>query len=93
LGDSACQTCRAHRPETKRPQILSIEDHENRLRKSKRLTPSFFSVTGYRFVWNEALVEVFNGLRNLEKKVWMAIGALSLIITVLGLVAFNINVD
>ena len=72
---------------------ISIQDHETRLRGIEATNAVLANVAQAQVRLDESLVEVFSRLRNLEKKVWMAVGALTFVVTALGLVAFNINVN
>jgi len=72
---------------------ISIQDHETRLREIEATNAVLANVTQAQVRLDESLVEVFSRLRNLEKKVWMAVGALTFVVTALGLVAFNINLN
>ena len=71
----------------------SIEDHESRLRDIEATNATLTAISQAQIRLDDALVEVFARLRGLEKKVWMAVGAISFVVVVLGLVAFNINVN
>ena len=71
----------------------SIEDHELRLREIELTNATLANVTQAQVRLDEALVEVFTRLRGLEKKVWMAIGALTFVVAAVGLFAFNINLN
>ena len=71
----------------------SIEDHESRLRDIEATNATLANVAQAQVRLDESLIEVFSRLRGLEKKVWMAIGALTFIVTALGLIAFNINLN
>jgi len=72
---------------------ISIQDHETRLRDIEATNSTLANVAQAQVRLDESLVEIFSRVRNLEKKVWMAVGGLTLIGVVLGLVAFNINVN
>jgi len=71
----------------------SIEDHEARLREVESTQATLASVAQAQVRLDESLIEVFQRLRNLEKKVWIAVGAITIIGFALGLVAFNVNVN
>lgn len=72
---------------------ISIQDHETRLRDIEATNSTLANVAQAQVRLDESLVEIFGRVRNLEKKVWMAVGGLTLIGIALGLVAFNINVN
>ena len=74
-------------------QKTSIEDHELRLRDVEATQATLASVAQAQVRLDESLIEVFARLRNLEKKVWIAVGAITIIGFALGLVAFNVNVN
>ena len=71
----------------------SIEDHEARLREVEATQATLASVAQAQVRLDEALVEVFQRIRAIEKKIWIAMGGLGFIGVVVGLVAFNINVN
>jgi hypothetical protein len=72
---------------------ISIQDHETRLREIEATNAVLANVAQAQVRLDESLMEVFSRLRNLEKKVWMAIGALTFVMTALGFVAFNVNLN
>ena len=72
---------------------VSIADHEARLRDVETTQATLASVAQAQVRLDESLVEVFQRLRNLEKKVWIAVGAITIIGFALGLFAFNVNVN
>lgn len=72
---------------------ISIQDHETRLRDIEATNSTLANVAQAQVRLDESLVEIFSRVRSLEKKVWMAVGGLTLIGIALGLVAFNINVN
>jgi hypothetical protein len=71
----------------------NIQDHESRLRDIEATNATLASVAQAQVKLDESLVEVFTRLRSLEKKVWMAVGGLTLIGIALGVVCFNINLN
>ena len=72
---------------------VSIADHEGRLREVEATQATLASVAQAQVRLDESLIEVFARLRNIEKKVWIAVGAITIIGFALGLVAFNVNVN
>lgn len=71
----------------------SIDDHEARLRGIETAQAQLTALAVAQQKLDESLIEVFGRLRNLEKKLWMAVGAITVVGAVLSLVAFNINLN
>jgi predicted Co/Zn/Cd cation transporter (cation efflux family) len=70
----------------------TLLDHEDRIRATEAITASIAATLDRISRIEENESEIFERLRALEKKLWIAVGALSLIGFVAGLVAFNINI-
>jgi hypothetical protein len=73
-------------------QKESILDHEARLREVEATQATLATVAQAQVRLDESLVEVFQRLRALEKKMWMAVGVISAITTVAGYAAFTIKI-
>lgn len=71
----------------------AIADHETRLRLTEQTQAQLTGLANAQAKLDESLIEVFARLRNLEKKLWIAVGALGLLAFVAGTVAFNINLN
>jgi hypothetical protein len=71
----------------------TISDHEERIRATEAITASLVATLDRITRIEENESEIFDRLRALEKKLWIAVGALGLVGFVAGLVAFNINVN
>jgi hypothetical protein len=72
---------------------IAIGDHESRLRDVEATQAAQASLAAAQTKLDESLIEVFGRLRALEKKVWIAVGAITIIGGALGLFAFNININ
>ena len=70
----------------------SLADHEARLRDIEATQATLASVTQAQVRLDESLVEVFQRLRVLEKKMWMAVGIISAITTLAGYAAFTLKI-
>ena len=71
----------------------AIQDHEARIRAAEQTQAQLTGLANAQAKLDESLVEVFSRLRNLEKKLWTAVGALGLLAFIAGTVAFNINLN
>jgi hypothetical protein len=71
----------------------AIADHEARIRAGEQTQAQLAALVTAQAKLDESLIEVFGRLRNLEKKLWIAVGALGLLAFVAGSIAFNINVN
>lgn len=71
----------------------TIDDHEERLRAQEAITASLTATLDRISRIEENEQEIFSRLRQLEKKLWIAVGALGLVGFVAGLFAFNININ
>jgi hypothetical protein len=70
----------------------TLLDHEERIRATEAVTASIAATLDRISRIEENEQEIFDRLRLLEKKLWMAVGALGFIGFAVGLVAFNINI-
>jgi hypothetical protein len=71
----------------------AIADHEARIRAGEQTAAQLAALASAQVKLDEALIEVFGRLRNLEKKLWTAVGALSFLAFVAGTIGFNINLN
>lgn len=70
-----------------------LEDHESRIRATEAITASLAATLDRITRIEENESEIFARLRLLEKKLWIAVGALGIIGFAAGLIAFNININ